>query len=322
MPYALKQKPVFEDPILAVSFKDRNDVRMLSTVHSTQMFDRNTRASANEQHMGIGEDDGVIRRRIPVMTQAYNRYMQGVDGLDQLASYNPYPHRSHKWYIKLFDYILEITLINARILLEKHKRTKISGTAFRQALINQLLARHLERIDVVPGPAAAPQRAGDAPEPQPEPQHWFTPITIAKHAPFAIRALEHIISAIPAQVSHLCALIHASDYIIRWVRIPSTSVQIDRQNSVVQHHQQTLAWPSLEKNKKKIKIKQIKKKNKKKKTLFTKTTTIISPESNPDFMYRHQLFRLRVLPSHQAPAHSARWPQGISFVHAAYANKC
>ena len=122
---------------------------------------------------GIGEDDGVIRRRIPVMTQAYNRYMRGVDGLDQLASYNPYLHRSRKWYIKLFDYILEITLINARILLEKHKRTRISGTAFRQALIDQLLARHLERKDVVPGPAGAPQRAGDAPEPEPEPQHWF-----------------------------------------------------------------------------------------------------------------------------------------------------
>ena len=82
-------KFVYKDPILALSFKDRNDVRILNTVHGTQMCDHNTLTLANEWRRGMGDDDGIIQRRIPIMTQAYNQYMQRVDGLDQLASYNP-----------------------------------------------------------------------------------------------------------------------------------------------------------------------------------------------------------------------------------------
>ena len=49
---ALKNDPthepkfVFKDPILGDSFKDRKDVRMLSTVHGTDLFEHATHAFA------------------------------------------------------------------------------------------------------------------------------------------------------------------------------------------------------------------------------------------------------------------------------------
>ena len=41
-------KFVFKDPILAVSFKDRNDVRMITTVYDTKVRDRVGHGSATE----------------------------------------------------------------------------------------------------------------------------------------------------------------------------------------------------------------------------------------------------------------------------------
>ena len=158
MPDALKEGPtrestyVFKDPILAVSFKDRKDVRMLSTVHGSDLHARVTRASASERRRNIGDEDGNIRSFIPFMTNSYNHHMRGVDGLDQLTSYNVYPHRSRKWYIKVFNYILDIALINARVLWQLHTGTKVSATVFRRKINDQLLAPHLADKQVVPAP--------------------------------------------------------------------------------------------------------------------------------------------------------------------------
>lgn len=179
MPEHLKGKPtreakfVFKDPILAVSFKDRNDVRMLSTVHGTNMYERETRASAKDRRNNLADEQGMIQTRIPFLTCVYNQFMRGVDGLDQLASYNVYPHRSRKWYIKLFNYILDITLINARILLELQTKTRLKATAFRQALVDQLLEPYLRANNIDPTRAAAHQRPVPDDDQRLEGQHWF-----------------------------------------------------------------------------------------------------------------------------------------------------
>ena len=168
MPDALRAQPVrepkfvFSDPILATSFQDRNAVRMLSTVHSTEMRETRSRATAAQREAGNANADGYIVKRLPEMTCDYNKHMRGVDGLDQLCSYNIYPHRARKWYVKVFDYLFEISLINARILLELQTDEEISASCFRQQLIDQLLdpylqAKGIERPVQVAGQRRAPQ---------------------------------------------------------------------------------------------------------------------------------------------------------------------
>ncbi len=170
MPDALRVQPtrepnfVFCDPILATSFKDRNNVRMLSTVHSTELRETTTRATAAQREAGNANADGNIVNRKAALTCDYNKYMRGVDGLDQLCSYNVYPHRARKWYVKVFNYLLEISLINARILLELQTGNAISASTFRQVLIDQLLdpflqAKGIERPHEVAGQRRAPQPA-------------------------------------------------------------------------------------------------------------------------------------------------------------------
>ena len=174
MPDALKAGPtqdakfVFKDPIIAVSFKDRNDVRMLSTVHhGAETEEHETRANRNERRRNLHDEHGMIRRHKPLMTGDYNSYMRGVDGLDQLASYNAYPHRTRKWYIKVFNYILDISMINGRILLQLQTGTKISATAYREHLIDQLLAPYLQanNIEVPRHARAVPNARHQAPQP-------------------------------------------------------------------------------------------------------------------------------------------------------------
>jgi len=154
MPEELRERPqfdpkfVFKDPILAVAFKDRNDVRMLSTIHGTEVQVRQHEATRRERETGVANADGHIVREIPVLTHAYNQKMRGVDGLDQLCSYNPYPFRTRKWYIKVFNYILEISLINARILLGLANGTNPAKKCFREHLIDQLLQRYLQANNI------------------------------------------------------------------------------------------------------------------------------------------------------------------------------
>ena len=50
---------MFKDPILAVSFKDQNDVRMITTVYDTEVCDRVGRGSATECRQNFYNDNDI-----------------------------------------------------------------------------------------------------------------------------------------------------------------------------------------------------------------------------------------------------------------------
>ena len=52
----------------------------------------------------------------PVVVHDYN---QGVDKLDQIASYYSFLHKSVKWWRKVFFWLLEVAVINAFIIHKK-----------------------------------------------------------------------------------------------------------------------------------------------------------------------------------------------------------
>ena len=53
------------------------------------------------------------------MIDEYNHYMGGVDKLDQLISTNSFIKKSKKWWKNVFFCLLEISVINVRILYMK-----------------------------------------------------------------------------------------------------------------------------------------------------------------------------------------------------------
>ena len=74
--------------------------------------------------------------------QQYNRYMIGVDKLDQMMCYYSFIHKSVKWWRKVFFWILELTVVNFYIIYQ-HTRNEIKQNsvhlAFRRELIHHLI---------------------------------------------------------------------------------------------------------------------------------------------------------------------------------------
>ena len=52
----------------------------------------------------------------PEMIRAYNTFMGGVDLADMLASMHTCPFRFHKWFFRIFERMIDTTLVNAWLL--------------------------------------------------------------------------------------------------------------------------------------------------------------------------------------------------------------
>ena len=60
----------------------------------------------------------------PNVILQYNRYMLGVDKLDQMMCYYSFIHKSVKWWRKVFIWILELTVVNTYIIYQHTDKTK------------------------------------------------------------------------------------------------------------------------------------------------------------------------------------------------------
>lgn len=70
-----------------------------------------------------------------------------VDRLDQMLE--PYlieRKQCAKWTKKLFKRLLNISIQNARILLEKSINTKVNAFAFRLELVQSIMSRHCNNV--------------------------------------------------------------------------------------------------------------------------------------------------------------------------------
>ena len=80
---------------------------------------------------------------IPMAIDQYNQYMAGVDIFDQKAVYYGIQLRSHRWYVKIFFHLLEISMINSYIIYQnvcKEANVKfMSHLEFRMDIIRDLL---------------------------------------------------------------------------------------------------------------------------------------------------------------------------------------
>ncbi|MEO0688277.1 MAG: hypothetical protein AAFY76_25265, partial [Cyanobacteria bacterium J06649_11] len=100
--FTLQERSTFlcHDNIVAVRWKDKRDVYVLSSIHGNQI----------EEVQRRGEEEPVQK---PRMITQYNTFMGGVDKCDQkIANYNNL-RRTKKWWKKLFFRFVEISVVNA-----------------------------------------------------------------------------------------------------------------------------------------------------------------------------------------------------------------
>ena len=91
----------------------------------------------------------------PRVVIEYNKYMLGVDRLDQRMSYYQFVRKSVRWWRKVFFWMLEVVVVNAYILYANHTdaRRKLSHKEFRRELVVQLCEQQqLSKIHQQPQP--------------------------------------------------------------------------------------------------------------------------------------------------------------------------
>jgi len=116
-----------------VHWMDKRDVWCLSTFHANQMVPFTTRRQGVE----------AITR--PKMITDYNKYMGGVDRMDQMLVYYSIGRKTIKWYKRIFWRIIDLTLVNAYVLYSIcHPDRMMKHKAFRLQLADKLVEEYID----------------------------------------------------------------------------------------------------------------------------------------------------------------------------------
>ncbi|XP_052807854.1 piggyBac transposable element-derived protein 4-like [Mya arenaria] len=119
-----------KDNLLAMRYKDKRDVTMLTNFHEANM------AVLEKRDYRTGDN---VRK--PKCIVDYCKHMGGVDLLDQFGHYNCLTRKSKKWWRKLFYYLVNMTFVNSYILYKKFAvgEKKLDHDKFRSAIVCSLL---------------------------------------------------------------------------------------------------------------------------------------------------------------------------------------
>ncbi|XP_053545623.1 piggyBac transposable element-derived protein 4-like [Bombina bombina] len=101
-----------QEELLAVKFRDKKDVLMITTIHDESTIPVTVRGKAE-----------MLRK--PVCIKAYNKHMGGVDLSDQLLQPYLAIRKTRAWYKKVAIYMMHIATYNSYILFRKNSPGKI-----------------------------------------------------------------------------------------------------------------------------------------------------------------------------------------------------
>jgi hypothetical protein len=114
-------------PLMAMKLRDRKDVKILSTTHSSSVIPTGKR-----------DRQGNMVTRTEAIHE-YNKYMGAVDRSDQMVGYGSFRRRSLKWWKKVFFHVFSVALLNSWILYREwcsqNQQTASLQRVFRYFLI-------------------------------------------------------------------------------------------------------------------------------------------------------------------------------------------
>ncbi|XP_041372668.1 piggyBac transposable element-derived protein 4-like [Gigantopelta aegis] len=157
MPRALKDRKLEADGViyrrrrnlLALKWKDKREVSVLSTMHRAEIGCTAQRRSRLTP---------VVK---PIAVLEYTRYMGGVDRSDQMSQYFSVLRKTNKWWKKLTLQLLAILGANTFILWQKFGRGGFSHHDFVLSIVKSLI----ESANTAPVPGAKRGRKAVGPVP-------------------------------------------------------------------------------------------------------------------------------------------------------------
>ena len=122
-----------DEKLFFLKWKDKREVTILTTLHDDSLISKRRRTSSVP-----GGFEEILK---PKAVEQYNKYMGGVDKLDQFLAYYGFSRRTFKWWRKAFFSLLDIAIINAYILYFHSHQTgrKLTHLQFRVQLAKELL---------------------------------------------------------------------------------------------------------------------------------------------------------------------------------------
>ncbi|XP_066270739.1 LOW QUALITY PROTEIN: piggyBac transposable element-derived protein 4-like [Branchiostoma lanceolatum] len=119
------------DPLLGMKYRDRRDVKMLSTAHSAKMASTN-----GNNHRGE-----LIMK--PECIHEYNQYMGAVDSSDQMVAYLCFRRRTVKWWKKAFFHMMSLAIVNAHLLQKEYMTARnkkpLEHKEFRKEVVKEII---------------------------------------------------------------------------------------------------------------------------------------------------------------------------------------
>lgn len=121
------------DNVILVRWKDNKAVHTLSTYCGSQPQDTASRWDRSKKQ--------IIEVNCPYSVQQYNKFMGGVDLVDRMVAHYPHGFKNKKWYLRVFFYFVNVTLVNAWLLFkEKTKHPSYSLLKFKASVATSLMA--------------------------------------------------------------------------------------------------------------------------------------------------------------------------------------
>lgn len=117
--------------MLALKWRDRRDVHMLSTMHGAEL------AEAEKVDWKTGE-----KKKKPKCVLEHNQKMGLVDKVDIQLSLSESIRKTMKWNKKFFFHLLDLSLRNAYILFCENAASTITFADFKRRVVSQLIEEH------------------------------------------------------------------------------------------------------------------------------------------------------------------------------------
>ena len=129
--------------VCVIYWQDKRCVKMITTMHDDSMGEANVRERGG----------GIANVAKPYAVLCYNKYMSGVDRVDQMMSYYPTIRRTVKWVKKLFFWYLMLAIQNSHVI-HNHKRvatrkSKLTLLEFQMELVDHLCIHLNEALNLV-----------------------------------------------------------------------------------------------------------------------------------------------------------------------------
>lgn len=127
--------------ILALKFNDNDCVNLISTYHvdDDSVIVLKKRKDFKTQKMYH------VKQKLPKCILDFRLHMKGVDVNDQYLAYSTVVRRYKKYYLKIFFYLLDITIFNSFVIYKENNNTKSTFYNFKFSLAQQLLESNKEK---------------------------------------------------------------------------------------------------------------------------------------------------------------------------------